>query len=365
MTAVDLFAGCGGISAGLRAAGFNILAGIDSEQISLSTFGRNFGKDRAHSYDLSEIEPEILRRLLKLRKRELTILAGGPPCQGFSKNVPRKHRYLTDPRNKLVSRFLDFVEELEPQAVLLENVAEMKNGFDQTYSLEILERLHDLKYSVAHGVLRAEDFGVPQRRRRAFFVGVRTRGSVALPQATHAGVPSLLAPQAFVSVWDAIGDLPSLTAGGGQEPCDYGSPAGTPFQRKMRANSRRLYNHVSRSLRPEQLRRLASLEPGEAMRDLPDELRPQSGYSGAYGRLTKDMLAPTMTRWLFHPGSGRFGHPVDVRTITIREAARLQAFDDRFRFQGSFIQQSHQIGNAVPPLLAEAVARALIDQIRA
>jgi DNA (cytosine-5)-methyltransferase 1 len=122
-------------------------------------------------------------------------------------------------------------------------------------------------------------------------------------------------------------------------------------------------NHVARKLAAVQFARLSSLNPGEGLKQLPEELRPKSGYSGAYGRLTKEMVAATVTRWVFHPGSGRFGHPVDIRTVTMREAARLQAFPDDFVFTGSYNEQAAQIGNAVPPLLAQRVAESMLEQM--
>ncbi|MBK8834783.1 MAG: DNA cytosine methyltransferase [Anaerolineae bacterium] len=137
---------------------------------------------------------------------------------------------------------------------------------------------------------------------------------------------------------------------------EYADPPATPYQIGMRAGSPLLRDHVARPLRPTQAARLASIGPGQGLRDLPDALRPRSGYSGAYGRLTWEAPAPTITRWVFHPGSGRYGHPRDPRVITIREAARLQSFPDSFTFCGTYIQKAHQVGNAVPPLLMRALA---------
>lgn len=132
----------------------------------------------------------------------------------------------------------------------------------------------------------------------------------------------------------------------------------------MRLAANQLHNHVAKKLSPIQHERLSSLQPGEGARQLPVHLRPKSHYSGAYGRLTKDMVARTLTRWLFHAGSGRYGHPVDIRTITIREAARLQSFSDDFVFEGTFTQASSQIGNSVPPLLMEVFAPIIESHVR-
>ena len=129
----------------------------------------------------------------------------------------------------------------------------------------------------------------------------------------------------------------------------------------MRSSSGFFFNHVARKLQPLQSERIHALEPGEGIKNLPKHLQPKSGYSGAYGILKKDMICPTITRWVFHPGSGRWGHPVDKRIITIREAARLHGYPDSFRFIGSYNQQAGQIGNSVPPILAEAMVRPFIN----
>jgi DNA (cytosine-5)-methyltransferase 1 len=364
--AIDLFCGCGGLSAGLQRAGFEIIAGVDLEPRYISTFGHNFGSKRARQIDLSELSPVEFMKLVGVKRGELDLLAGGPPCQGFSKNVPRRSRTLGSENNRLVSTFLDYCSVIQPRMILMENVAEMKNGFDQAYSNEIMVRLGKLGYQVSTAVLNAADYGVPQRRRRAFFIAGRDGVSVELPPPTHIAPltgPLLLKLPTHVTVWDAIGDLPSLRHGEGEEIVAYPSAVLSDYQKMIRKGAKMLSCHVARLLQPMQLKRLSSLKPGEGLKDLPIKIRPKSGYSGAYGRLTKDMVAPTITRWVFHPGSGRWGHPIDDRVLTIREAARIQGFPDSFGFVGSYIQRAGQIGNAVPPLLAEAIGRTLLARL--
>lgn len=367
MTAVDLFSGCGGISCGLERAGLQILAGVDIECDYLQTFRANFPDALSLERDLSQAEPAGFMHEVGIARGSLGLLAGGPPCQGFSKNVPRRSRYLEDPRNQLVATFLRFAEALMPRFILLENVAEMKAGFEGAYTSLLLEALgaKHLGYTVTHGVVNAPDFGVPQRRRRTFFLASRDQEKIAFPLPTHhiggkANSLNMFSLQGHVTVWDAISDLVPLEHGEGVDPCHYATEAQNEFQRWARGKSSHVYNHVARQLQPTQHQRFVSLEPGQGIKDLPDNLRPKSGYSGAYGRLTKSMIAPTITRWVFHPGSGRFGHPVSPRVITIREAARLQAFPDTFHFAGTYIQQSHQVGNAVPPLLAEIIGLSIV-----
>ena len=366
--AIDLFCGCGGISAGLERAGFSVVAGVDIEPHYISTFTHNFPKAESLKLDISQVAPQDFMRSLDLQEGQLDLLAGGPPCQGFSKNVPRKNRYLEDPKNRLVKSFLDYCETLKPRFVLLENVAEMKNGFDQAYSDEILDRLREEGYSVSHAVLNAADYGIPQRRRRAFFLGCREGAELSFPKPTHVRESKgggLFPMPERVTVWDAIGDLPSARHGEGAETMPYASRPFSEFQESVRNGHKTVANHVARFLQPTQYERLASLKPGQGLKDLPEHLKTKGGYSGAYGRLTKDMIAPTITRWVFHPGSGRWGHPIDIRLLTIREVARIQGFADSFEFVGSYVQRAGQLGNAVPPLLAEQIAKSILSQVGA
>jgi DNA (cytosine-5)-methyltransferase 1 len=363
--ALDLFCGCGGISAGLKAAGFEVIAGVDIERKFIVSFEKNFPTAKSLALDISALDPGELMNRVGIQPGELDLLAGGPPCQGFSKNVPRKHRYLEDTKNKLVKSFLDFCEALQPQMIIMENVAEMKNGFEQAYTDEILERLEKAGFKIAHNILMAADFGIPQRRRRAFFVANRVGFAFQFPRPTHgekSTAEELFPRPSWVNVWDAIGDLPSIRHGEGEELCEYATTAFSDYQRLVRNPSNHVTNHTARHLRPTQHERLSSIQPGECYKHLPAHLKTKGGYSGAYGRLTKEMVAPTITRWVFHPGSGRWGHPVDIRTLTIREVARIQGFPDSFDFVGSFTQRAGQLGNAVPPLLLQRIAEELLVQ---
>jgi DNA (cytosine-5)-methyltransferase 1 len=355
---IDLFCGCGGISWGLAQHGLEVIAGVDTWDIALQTFQRNHPRARAIKADLAALEPPDLARELRLSPGQLDVLVGGPPCQGFSKNVPASRRFLKDPKNLLVGSFLAFVEHFRPRVFVMENVAEIVNAFDGAFTSEIISFLEGYGYAVDVRILEATAFGVPQRRRRAFFFGNARGRAVPFPMPTHEtargnGNQSLFSSDA-VTVWDAIGDLPRLHAGQGTNPMHYGVEPRTEYQRIMRAQASNLYDHVARALRPTQLARLKAIKAGQGAKHLPDHLKPRSHYSGAYGRLEKEAIAPTITRWVFHPGSGRFGHPVDDRVITIREAARIQSFSDDFVFEGKYIEKSHQVGNAVPPLLAGA-----------
>jgi DNA (cytosine-5)-methyltransferase 1 len=362
---VDLFCGCGGLSWGFKSEGFQVVRGIDKNAIALKTFARNFPEATVLETDLSTYSPQDLLNSLQMKSGELDCLVGGPPCQGFSKNVPAKERYELDERNQLIITFLDFVKVLQPKMILIENVAEMKNAFEKTYTNQIQDTLKLLGYHVKIEKLLAADYGVPQLRRRTFFWASLHDYPINIPKPTHLhpgkslDLFNLECSREYVTVWSAISDLPSLESGEGKNPCDYQKEPLTEYQQLMRKETKLLYDHIARQLTQPQLDRVKHLEPGkgQGVEALPEHLRPRSGYSGAYARLIPNEPARTITRWVFHPGSGRFYHPFDNRVITIREVARLQSFPDKFIFEGTYIQKSNQLGEAVPPLLAQAFAK--------
>jgi DNA (cytosine-5)-methyltransferase 1 len=360
LTVLDLFCGCGGMSWGLHKAGARIVAGIDNWAHGLRTFKRNHPEAEAIKADLTGFGPDDLQdKVAEIKDGSVDCIVGGPPCQGFSKNVPAAYRFLEDPRNQLFKHFMLFVDALRPVVVLMENVAEIHNAYDGRVRNEICERLLKLGYRVEAKILNAADFGVPQKRRRCFFFASRGEVAPRFPTPTHdeLGKSTLFGKiQRYVSAWSAISDLPVLHNGEGSEPMPYDKEPQNAYQQLMRRDSNELWDHITRRLNDRQMARIQCLKPGQGIKDLPPDIRPNSGYSGAYGRLDFDMVAPTITRWVFHPGSGRYCHPREVRLLTMREAARVQSFSDDFRFTGSFVQKAGQIGNAVPPLVVNSFA---------
>lgn len=360
-TVVDLFCGCGGLSLGFALEGFNIVLGVDNDNRALKTFERNFPSARAVPADLHFLVPSELMKLMNGDPGQLDVLIGGPPCQSFSKNVPAAMRFFEDPRNQLLSVFVSFADALRPKFVVMENVGELVNAYEGALAGHILSSLRAIGYEADLYVLLAADYGVPQMRRRAFFVANRLGLRGMFPEPTHVRnnrQPTLFDSglKPYVTVRGAISDLPPLRHGEGHNPDEYTNGPASEYQRLMRVRASKLYDHVARRLAPTQLERIKSLKEGEGANQLPEHLRPNQGYSGAYARLWWDKPAATITRWVFHPGSGRFSHPCDDRVITIREAARIQAFPDDFVFEGTYLQKSRQLGEAVPPLLAGAIA---------
>jgi DNA (cytosine-5)-methyltransferase 1 len=371
---IDLFAGAGGLTTGFHLAGFESLCAIDIDKKALATYKHNYPNVEVVHQDIRKINPLELRLLLGLQREELTAMIGGPPCQGFSRNIPAGYRYLNDSRNQLYRTFLEFVQEFRPIHVVIENVSEILKAYDGTVRNEITVQLESLGYKVVSGSLNAAYYGVPQTRARAFFLASLER-SLQLPKPTHFGdirsdyktktcnQLTLLEANtaAIVTVKDAIADLPPLDAGQGYNAENYPSSSQSLYQTILRSGSTKIVNHVARALTPVQIARVRALKEGQDARDLPPELAPKKHYSGAYGRLYWDKPARTITRWVFHPGSGRFFHPTQNRTITIREAARLHSYPDNFHFLGTYTEMSSQIGESVPPLLAKAIAACLLQ----
>ncbi len=372
---IDLFAGAGGLTKGFHMAGFESLCAIDVDAKALATYKHNYPKTKIIHQDIRQVSPDDLRLALGLRREELTALIGGPPCQGFSRNIPADYRYLDDSRNQLYQRFLEFVEEFRPLYVVMENVPEILKAYNGVISKKITEKLEFLGYKVVFSSLNAAHYGIPQTRSRAFFIASLDH-SPHFPKPTHFGdirsdyrttkscnqlnlLEANISP--LVTVRDAIGDLPALDAGQDYNAEVYPDAPQTTYQAMMRHQSIKIVNHVARALSPIQFSRVRALYEGQDARDLPSELAPKKHYSGAYGRLYWDKPARTITRWVFHPGSGRFFHPTQDRTITIREAARLHSYPDDFHFLGTYIDMASQIGESVPPLLGKAIASSILQ----
>lgn len=358
-TVLDLFSGCGGMSWGLHKAGFVVIGAVDSWPVALKSFQHNHPDAEIFDGDIREITTDHVMTTLGLTPGSLDVLVGGPPCQGFSKNVPAAYRFLLDERNQLFRDYMRFVEGLLPKVVVMENVAELYNAYDGAVREEIVMWLEELGYVVDVRVVNASHYGVPQKRRRVIFLAGRTGLAPKFPEPTH-GQPEddglFATRQPLVSAWEALEDLPRLNEGEGDQVLRHKERSLSQFQEWARSGSLAVTNHIARPVKPKQRARYAALLPGQAHADLPDHLRPKSGYSGAYGRLDKTMVAPTITRWVFHPGSGRYGHPDVPRIITMREAARLQSFTDDYEFLGTHNDIAGQIGNAVPPLLMYSFA---------
>ena len=350
---LDLFCGCGGMSWGLAKKGFNIVAGFDIWDIALQTYQHNHKNAKAVNLDLTDAVPSEVLKNIGVEPSSIDVIIGGPPCQGFSKNTPASWRFLEDPRNQLYKAYLRFVEEINPKVVIIENVAEIYNAFDGVVREEIISTLKAWGYKVDVKIINMSHYGIPQKRRRCFFFASRI-GTPSFPKES----------ENVLAGWNAISDLPVVKQGEGYDGMEYSSEPLNEYQRHLRIGSDTLYNHIANIMKPTQTARIASIGPGQGLKDMPLELQEKGGYSGAYGRLDYTSVAATITRWVFHIGSGRFAHPREIRGLTMREAARIQSFSDDFHFLGTRNEQAGQIGNAVPPLFMEQLADNIIDALQ-
>lgn len=368
-TTIDLFAGAGGLSLGFHLEGFTPLVGTDFDADAANTYRRNFPNTRFIEGPIEEVPTDRILEIAGVGEGNVDVMLGGPPCQAFS--VYNHQRGFHDARSGLFREYLRLVEGLMPKVIVIENVLGMASLGGGKAVEEIHTQLVRLGYNVEDRVLEAERFGVPQERRRLFFLASRI-GSLAWPEPTHASGDDLFARglKPLVTVADALSDLPPLELGEGCEgPVPYHAPPVGAYQKWARAGSTGVTNHIAPSLGSMNVERMRFIPPGGSWRDIPTDLLPagmkrakRSDHTKRYGRLHPDGLASTiLTKCDLHWGA--YIHPSQDRTLTVREAARFQSFPDWFTFTGSRVEQYRQVGNAVPPLLASAMARAVADTL--
>lgn len=329
---LDLFCGAGGLSYGFKLAGFHIVGGVEWNKAAIETHRNNFKSDFEYCGNISDIsDEEIVSKL-----NGVDVIIGGPPCQGFS-SANRHEKESDDPRNRLFFEYLRFVKLLKPKAFVIENVKEIltkNNGFAKNRILEITE---ELGYKVNVEVLNASEFGVPQTRRRAVFVGIR------IELGEQFDFNNLKKQKKLVTVYDAIGDI-----------C-YPERNITNDFLKYAKDTENLYNHNPKEPNAKVVERIKYVPQGGNWKDVPEDLwdtQRSNRHSSAYKRLS--FSEPSIT---IDTGHMNYFHPIFNRIPTVRESARLQSFPDSFVFYGNQGEQFKQVGNAVPPLLAKAVAK--------
>lgn len=333
--AIDAFCGAGGLSHGLIKAGFDVQFAFDFNERAIATYRANLG-NHAHVMDAESVNPAKITTT-----EEVTLVAGGPPCQGFS--VQRRGSH-TDARNDLIFEFLRIVKGFKPKLFLMENVAALASAKNSKHFEKLKDDAERMGYVIQSKILNAADYGVPQTRKRLFVLGIRkdVKAEIVLPEAID---------EPWQTVRDAIADLPSPS-----------SETALLFP-----------NHLPDNISALNRERISHVPPGGGRNDIPVHLRlachsvsvDVAGHRGVYGRLDWDKPAGTITTKCNSFTRGRFAHPVENRNITMREAARLQSFPDDFAFHGGTVDVAHQVGNAVPPLLSYHIAKHLLAQLSA
>lgn len=334
---VDLFSGCGGFSTGFEQAGYTTRVALDIHPPSLATLRSNHPRAATILGDIRRVHTADIQSLLVGCDQSGMVVTAGVPCQGFS--LSNRKRHAEDKRNFLFREFIRVATELKPAAVVLENVSGLVSTKNGEFKRDIAAAIEELGYDVHFALLNAADYGVPQLRKRVFFVGVPS-GSRWLFPAAEFGLPA----RPYRTVGQAIlGDLPELAAG--ESGTEYASAPTNEFQKLMRSAAGPLHNHVAPSHPQETIDRIAATPPGEPM------------YPSFKQRIRLHPHAPSPTQICggIRP-QFQFGHPTQARGMTIRERARIQSFPDSYLFHGGITQGRVQTGNAVPPLLAAAVA---------
>jgi DNA (cytosine-5)-methyltransferase 1 len=364
LTAVDLFCGAGGLSEGFRQAGYHILAGLDLDAAAGRTFVATHPEAAFFCKRIQDVTVRELLDTTRLEAGELDVLVGGPPCQGYS--VYNHQRGVHDPRAGLFKEYLRLVAGLRPRWLVMENVSGLTSIAGGGIIREIEDGMHALGYEVNWRILRAEEYGVPQERRRIVFVANRLGAENAFPSPTHG--PNL---KQFVTIWDAISDLPPLVNGDKVGASRYATKPANDYQRELRKGVKALTNHSAPKLAPVNEARMKHIPAGGSWRDIPFNLLPEgmkrakrSDHTKRYGRPRKgDLSCTILTKCDVHWGA--YIHPEQDRALTVREAARLQSFPDTFEFEGSRTEQYVQVGNAVPPILGRSIAKAILEEDRA
>lgn len=380
---VDLFSGVGGMTLGFCGLDAGqpwqfvprLMADNDPEARQVAI--RNFPTVPYLLADLHKVSGQEIRNRAGLDRNDtIHVLLGGPPCQGFS-YLGKKA--LEDERNALVLDYIRLVKELRPLVAVMENVPLMITSHNGAFIQEVFDGLGLLGYSCCADVVVASDYGVPQLRKRAIVIAYRSdlRLAPQLPKRTHERVTAAAmmhngdgrkrfeeSKLPYVSVEEAIGDLPQLGAGAGEEVLFYSTPPQNEYQRWAREGSIAIFNHKSRTHSAKYLEKISVIGEGGRNAELPPGQRFSDTYwSQAYARLSRHGIAQTLTTCFGNPGSGRFLHYRDLRALTVREGSRLQSFPDRFIFDGPQATMTRHIGNAVPPLLARALSRQVAQDL--
>lgn len=333
-TVLDLFCGCGGLSLGFIQAGFDVKLGIDAWGDAIKTFSSSHSDAQGIVADLFTVSPQEIAHQTGLHN--IDVIIGGPPCQGFS--IAGK-RMIDDERNQLYKSFVEFVKFYQPKAFLMENVPNMMSIGKGIIKEQITQDFEELGYTVYSKILMASDFGVPQNRRRAFFIGFKQHCDFEFPKVLE---------HKKITSFEAISDLPDYSVNDGD---NYPLSIESNYQKIMREKSKGLFNHQITIHNEKTINIIALVPDGGNYKDLPEELRNTRNVNIAWTRLNSQK--PSFT---IDTGHNHHFHYKFNRVPTVRESARIQSFPDDFIFLGTKTSQLKQVGNAVPPMLAKILA---------
>jgi len=364
---IDLFCGVGGLSYGFaHNDAFEIVAANDVLPNMAKAYSLNHPSVKVYAEDIKDFNAQKIKKDLGIKAGEIDIIVGGPPCQAYS-TVGK--RLIDDPRGKLFQEYYRVLKEFDPKLFLFENV----KGLLSMQGGELLETIvslfKSLDYKVQFKVLNAADFGAPQLRERVVMIGSKLNSKFQYPERTHKNSKekkSLFEEnlKPYLTLEEAISDLPFIKTG--EESFEYAMEPRNNFQKYMRSNaSEKLMDHNAPKNNEKLVKIMELLPDGGTPEDLPENLRPTSGFKNTYCRLWWERPAPTITRNLSTPSSSRCIHPKAPRPLTTREGARIQCFPDSYQFYGSRSDRNLQIGNAVPTVLSIAISKAILENFKA
>ncbi len=350
---VELFAGVGGLSYGFsKLPQFHIIVANEIEKDISAAYTLNYPDVKMLNCDINSLTEDLLKQTLGGKK--VDIVVGGPPCQSYSTLGKRQ----MDDRANLFMQYKKVLKILQPRAFVFENVVGILSMDKGNLFKQIQQEFEKLGYKLQHKVLDAANYGVPQHRERVFLVGFKGENNFIYPIPTHG---EGLKP--FVTLKDAIGDLPVLKSG--ETKTTYSGDITNEFLSFVRKKSSDVVEEHSAPKNGEHLVRIMeALKDGQSKDDLPEDIRPKSGYGNTYAKLWWDKPSTTITRNFACPSSSRCIHPRDSRAMSIREGARLQSFPDDYKFYGSDGMKRLEIGNAVPPLLSIEIAKQMLKSLK-
>lgn len=371
MNVIDLFAGVGGFSTGLINAGFKILYANEIDNQIANSYKLNHKDTIVINSDISNFISLLEKENVNLQKTKINLIVGGPPCQGFSmagKRIRKSNTFIDDPRNYLFKEYFKIIQKFEPEFFIFENVQGILSMNNGDIFKEILNIFSDNKnfknegYYLQYKVFNASDYGVPQNRKRLILIGSKYKFDIE--NSINSTISKLRNKDLFLKKWsiyDAISDLHFKNVNQYCEYQGYLIKHQSLYQKYLKRNSKIINNHTIPHHSEKVLDRIKRLKQGENWQSLKEKEEIKSVHSGAYGRMKWDDISVTITTRFDTPSAGKFIHPVENRNITIREAARLQSFPDDFIFYGNKTSICKQIGNAVPPLLAEFLGYLIIN----
>jgi DNA (cytosine-5)-methyltransferase 1 len=363
---IDLFSGVGGLSYGFaRDDNFEIVAANEILPNMAKAYSLNHPKVKVYAEDVKNFNADKIEKDLGIKAKEIDIIVGGPPCQAYS-TVGK--RLIDDPRGQLFQEYYRVLKEFNPKLFLFENVKGLLSMQDGELLETIISLFESLGYKVTYKLLNAADFGAPQIRERVIIIGSKLKSDFIYPNSSHYNPEEVIdlfskELQPYITLEEAISDLPFIKSG--EESIDYFSQPQNEFQKFMRKNApQKLMDHNAPKNNDKLIKIMELLPDGGTPEDLPEDLRPKSGFKNTYCRLWWNRPSTTITRNLSTPSSSRCIHPKAPRPLTTREGARIQCFPDSYQFYGSRGDRNLQIGNAVPTVLSSAIAKAILKNFR-